>query len=260
MSGPAESSGAVVMSRVAAVYWIFGVLFLLVWAFGLGVVVGRGSIFEWKALQALETRLLGQPLPSTAPAVEYGQGEQLPPAPLEASSDAPQDSDKKPELTFYDSFAQVKPPIEPKPNLKDTEPETKTTKKTTDTKKAADAAKDANKKVPDAGTKSAAGPDGSTPHKAVDPDRTKAPPPSRKPGENFTIQVAAAKTTDEAEKTVKKLRKDGFDAYYYEVEVEDRRYFRIRVGRFAKREEALAVLKKMEKSGQKGLFISSLTD
>ncbi|MFH1091338.1 MAG: hypothetical protein V1742_07200, partial [Pseudomonadota bacterium] len=50
---PAKPRGYLVLSRLGVVLWSLGIIFVLVWVFTLGVLVGRGSIFENKLYKNL---------------------------------------------------------------------------------------------------------------------------------------------------------------------------------------------------------------
>jgi len=89
---------------------------------------------------------------------------------------------------------------------------------------------------------------------------TSAAPPPRRPGENFSIQVAAADSLAEAEKMAASLKARGLDAYYYQVELDGRKYFRVRIGRYETREQAKAAMAELEAKGFKNMFISALID
>ena len=69
---------------------------------------------------------------------------------------------------------------------------------------------------------------------------------------------AAAADKLKAEGLITKLVKQGYPAFYYEVKVRGRVYYRIRCGRFTERPEAADYARKLEKeAGIKG-FVSRL--
>ena len=247
------------ISRKSVVLWVSGTVFLLIWAFILGVVVGRGTIFQNKDFQALEKRLsLSDPTPVTPEVVVPGQ----------EGSGPSTDSDQSPPLTFYDALAQsqpkpergvpdsgvtkVMPPLPKKP-----EPAAQPTPEP-----------DPDQMDPDTPAKSSpAAPVGQPAKlvvtsgvKTVEAAESVAPPPKRGSGENFTVQVAISSTAERAGDVVKKLKGQGFDAYYYQVEHEGRRYFRIRVGRYEAREQAQVTMERLAAAGHENMFISALTD
>ncbi|MBW1805995.1 MAG: SPOR domain-containing protein, partial [Deltaproteobacteria bacterium] len=74
----------------------------------------------------------------------------------------------------------------------------------------------------------------------------------------YTVQLASLGNRDKAEKMINGLIEQGYDAYYYEAEVKDKTYFRIRCGRFTTRNEANAYARILaEEGGVKG-FVSRL--
>jgi cell division septation protein DedD len=54
----------------------------------------------------------------------------------------------------------------------------------------------------------------------------------------YTLQIASLEDREKAENTVKGLMKGGYDAYFYEVNVKGKLYYRVRCGRFVTRKEA----------------------
>ena len=85
-------------------------------------------------------------------------------------------------------------------------------------------------------------------------------PPVRHPGENYTVQIAASETPEKAKNILAKLRNLGFDGYFYRVHVNNRPYFRVRVGRFEGFSEAKTLEKELKGHGFTGMFIANLDD
>jgi cell division septation protein DedD len=74
----------------------------------------------------------------------------------------------------------------------------------------------------------------------------------------YTVQIASIEDIDRTEKLIKDLIDQGYEAYYYETNLNGKTYYRIRCGRFASREEALKYAQKIEKeAGLKG-FVSRI--
>jgi cell division septation protein DedD len=74
----------------------------------------------------------------------------------------------------------------------------------------------------------------------------------------FTVQVAALESRDMAEKMIGRLRAGGHPAYYYDVRIKGKTYYRVRCGRFLSRSEAEAYARSLSrKEGVKG-FVSEL--
>ncbi|MEW5723261.1 MAG: SPOR domain-containing protein [Thermodesulfobacteriota bacterium] len=267
-----DSPGLVFLSRRAVILWAAGLAFAMVWVFILGVLVGRGTIYENAAYQKLEDRL-GVPKPPEAPPPQVVVSE---PAP---QTETPADGSEE-KLTFYDSLVKTKPkPVTTETRPKSAPPEEKP-RPQPEPKPEPPAALPPNPE-PAAPTAQPKPAPGSAPPpapaekktaapapqvvvtsgvKTVKPEESAAPPPARKPGENFTVQVAAAPTVEEAQRIVAKLKKQGFNAYFYQVEEKGRRYMRVRVGRYRTRQEAQEAVDKLAALGRKGLFISTLVD
>jgi cell division septation protein DedD len=72
----------------------------------------------------------------------------------------------------------------------------------------------------------------------------------------FTIQLASLTEKEKAQKMIDRLIYLGYPAYYYDVQVKGKTYYRVRCGRFKKRNEAAAYAVRLEgDAGIKG-FIS----
>jgi cell division septation protein DedD len=57
-------------------------------------------------------------------------------------------------------------------------------------------------------------------------------------GKKWSVQISAAPAKNVADKLVQQLKAKGYDGYVVEVNVRGQTYYRVRVGRFSKREEA----------------------
>jgi DedD protein len=221
-------------------------------------MVGRGDVFKNRAFERITERL---PLENQAP-----------PPVVEVEPET-----EEAELTFYRDLAQpspepkralegpltvVDPPKPPVPDIgRRTGPAAESTGESLE--------KEPEPAAPE--TESAAGSEAepSTPTKrpqstsgvkTVEPDQSAQPPPKIQPGQNYTVQVAASSDADDAGRVVDKLKAQGFDdAYYYQVELNGRRYFRVRVGRYATRAEAEKTMNRLAEAGRSNMFISALT-
>ena len=253
---PAEEGQArepIVLSRRAASYWALGVVFLMLWVFVLGILVGQGTLFRFKFFKEIEERLPVAREPAQPPKVEVA-----------ARSDPGQGGAEtdNPKLTFYGNLAQTQtapepfrqkvdpPPVRPTPVATVEKTASPTVPPARETTPAAD------RTEPEARPEAVEAP----PVKTVAPAVTRAAPPERRPGENFTVQVAATPLAEDAERIVRSLKAKGFEAYYYQVETKERRYFRVRVGRYQTREEAQVSHDQLKAAGLKNMFISRLVD
>ena len=251
--------GYFILSRQGAFFSLFGLLLVIVWVFILGIFVGRGTIFETRAFQQLETRLTGTPAPKAGPlpAVEVNGTPQ--PSKAEKSGDVK----PEPDLTFYNSLEKSKQdPLKPEPKIT---PKVVTAPPPPAANIPTVAPTPASAPPPPKKTKQEKQPEKSSPVvtsgvKTVTPEQSAAPPPDRRQGENFTVQVSAASTVDKAEAAVDRLKAKGYDAYYYQVELKGRQYFRVRVGRYSSKQEAQMMLQKLAEAGHVNMFISALTD
>lgn len=85
-------------------------------------------------------------------------------------------------------------------------------------------------------------------------------PPQRDPQQvssakgGYTLQIASLADKSRADETMRKLTKRGYDAYFYEVQVHGKPWYRVRCGHFATREEAEEFAVKVYKEAKlKGL-------
>lgn len=78
------------------------------------------------------------------------------------------------------------------------------------------------------------------------------------PESGYTVQVASIGDMVKAEEMIKGLREKGYDAYYYEVKVDGKYYYRIRCGRFSTRNEADIYAQKLEKELNMKGFVSKI--
>ena len=77
-------------------------------------------------------------------------------------------------------------------------------------------------------------------------------------GFHFTVQIASLADGDQAEKMIKQLNRRGYPAYFYEVRIDGKMFYRVRCGKFANRTEAKKYAEKLViEEGIKG-FVSKL--
>ena len=75
---------------------------------------------------------------------------------------------------------------------------------------------------------------------------------------HFTVQIASLADGDQAEKMIKQLNRRGYPAYFYEVRLDGKMFYRVRCGKFASRTEAKKYAEKLViEEGIKG-FVSKL--
>ena len=249
-------NGYLVLSRSGVVLSGLGLVFILIWVFTLGIMVGRGTIFELEFFQILEKRVTGDRPATSAPVVEVA--ESAPPMNAEVQASAP-------ELTFYDSLSgnpssslHTQAPasaLDP-----DRDSGTPGRKNTARGVVARPPESISSESTPGSLPPGRSGIDPQAVPQAVDLPISETSLPERRPGKHFTVQVAAATDPQQAGRTAHKLRNLGFEAYYYPVEVDSRRYFRIRVGPFETREQASAAMARLKAAGMRDVFIATLTN
>jgi cell division protein FtsN len=84
----------------------------------------------------------------------------------------------------------------------------------------------------------------------------KTAPPAGEVG--YTLQLASLEEKEKAETMVKDLASRGYEAYFYEVRVKGKTYFRVRCGRFMTREEAGVYASKLLKEAKIRGFVSKV--
>jgi len=88
------------------------------------------------------------------------------------------------------------------------------------------------------------------------PEVIKTAPPAGQGG--YTLQLASLEEKAKAEAMVKDLASRGYDAYYYEVRVKGRTYYRVRSGRFMTKEDAGLYASKLLKEAKIRGFVSKV--
>lgn len=295
----AKQSGYVQIRRRSLFTWIVGGFFTLVWIFLLGIMVGRGTITNTEAYKEVEQILAMDRGADSGPAVEvvgdsdvdtvpppntethltfYDSLSQTEPRPLRG---LPEPEIRAEEMVAPPSkSAPPKAPVAAKPKSQPAKPPAPKPRPTAT--RAPEPKPGVKSRVHSSlefereellpslaaanqmpsGTRQArlSQNDADADVITVEEQRSLAPPPDRRMGENFTIQVSAARTIEDADREVQKLRAKGYDAYTYQVELKGRKYFRIRVGRYQTREEADTIMKELAQTGRQGMFLSALTD
>lgn len=200
------------LTPISALLWSVFFVFLLMWIFVLGILVGRGflpgSVTTISDLRGQIKKL--QEMVSTREPYESGTSEE---------------ADKNPELAFYEKLESKKEEVknnwkpdemadivEPEPQAQDAE----------EIKQSATDEEDVIELPEENGPE--------TPSYSV----------------QYTVQIASIGDIDKAEQVIKDLKDQGYDAYYYEAQVKGKTYYRIRCGRFVNRGEAQEYAKKLE--------------
>lgn len=91
------------------------------------------------------------------------------------------------------------------------------------------------------------------------------PPPDAKPAPKaetprsqppWTVQIAAHRTRATAENMAAELRKRGHRAYVTSGELSGKKFYRVRVGRYGTRQEALSALRRLKAGNYKNAMIT----
>ncbi|MBI5895224.1 MAG: SPOR domain-containing protein, partial [Desulfobacterales bacterium] len=221
--------------------WGALMLFLLGWMFVLGLLVGRGTVTVPRKSQALTSELAE--LKEKALAKERE----------EIEAQAKESQDKTTELGFYKALKEPppKPPALIRPSPTPLKPQATPVKpKATPAAQAVAAPGEVATPKPATSPKSTV-----TPKPAEKPEAPATPTPEVKPAAaepapgkaHFTVQVAAFRDLESANKLVAALRGKGYSAYPLRTEtVAKVAWFRVRVGAFESLPAADAILKKLQ--------------
>lgn len=224
-------------------------LFLLVWIFALGILVGRGFFpADIQAVSELKAQI------GRLQEIVRRDDTQKP---RELEKD-PEDS---PKLAFYEKLATKKKkareeearkkkeqlmPERPKPVIAEAPvsrnekpPQEKPKPRVEPEKKPAD--------------KERAGPPPSKPDGAMDPRVGAVAAKAR-----FTVQVAALESRGMAKDMVARLRSRGHPAYHYDVTIRGKTYYRVRCGRFLTRSDAESYVRQLARKEGIDAFVSEL--
>ncbi|MCF8063424.1 MAG: SPOR domain-containing protein [Deltaproteobacteria bacterium] len=212
--------------------WGGGLLFLLVWIFALGILVGRGSLSGDRAVGELKEQI--------------GKLQEVIQRDRARKIDIEEEPSESPKLAFYEKLAtkkdealgrqasRAKPPAkkqaQPVQPVQPKKRETGPPGTVESVEKPVSAASRPEKRPP---------PEPVSP-RAEEPG---VPPPvAERDGllikARFTVQVAATTTRSAAEEMIRRLKSKGHPAYYYDVDVKGTTYYRVRCGRFLSRTEA----------------------
>jgi cell division septation protein DedD len=215
------------LTSISALFWCIFLFFLLIWVFVLGILVGRG-FFPGSLTTISDLKSQIKTLQ------DMGSHKET------YDSTASKETDNNPKLAFYDKLTSKKDEI--KNNWK---PETKVDTSTSEKEKSSLENESAQKPVKDENALI----------KALEKKEEYKPSTAQ---DLYTVQIASIGDKEKAGKMIKDLNDQGYDAYFYEVDVKGNRYYRIRCGKFSSREEALNYSQRLEKeAGLKG-FVSRI--
>ena len=233
------------MTSFSLFVWTFCLFFLLTWIFVLGILVGRG--FFPGAVTAISD-IKGQ-IGKLQGMVGQNKDSDTPPVKKEESD---------PKLAFYDRLSSKKEPAAKKITEAAPMSPVKAKKKPkTGVSKPVSKPKPVQKTAPEPKSeqKAALKPE-QKPEKPV-PATGKTVTPYA-PQARYTIQLASLELASQAEKLSTRLVKRGFPAYFYDVQVKGKTYYRVRCGRFATRKEAEAYVVKLKSEARVKGFVTKL--
>lgn len=213
------------LTSLSVFLWSIFLLFLLVWIFVLGIIVGRGfftgKVTTMSDLRAQIQRLHEMITHRSSKDMEFIKR-----------------SEPDPKLAFYEKLSSKKDEaekdrqMEPKGEI----PEEKPPIKKIETPK-----KPLSEKKKREGTEAL----------------VRSPEPLTNEI-HYTVQVASFDDKSKADKVIKQLIDEGLPAYHYEAKVKGKIYYRIRCGRFMNREEAgIYAGKLLRENGIKG-FVTKI--
>ena len=224
-----------VLSRRAIAGWLVAIFFVCAWMFGIGVLVGRGTSPLKIDISELQKKL------------KFARDElkKSEPAQIVKKSDSAKD---KPELEFYESLKKngddaempevSSPPLIEKP-ITPAAPKTPAIPK-----------KESKKRL----TRTRAKVTQQVAVSEKESVETSKPPPA---GQPYTIQVAAFKSDQDADKLVAELKQKGFSAYRAIGKVPGKGiWYRVRVGDFKNKAEAGSTIAKLKTAGKKPILVN----
>jgi cell division protein FtsN len=240
-----------VLSRRKIAGWFLIIFFLCAWMFILGILVGRGTAPVKFDIAALEKKL-------EAPKADDGGDQRKAPAP-----NKPVTVKDKTKLEFYEALKENK--VDPDiPALQ--KPEAAKGKIEKPAEKTV-AQKPKKETAPEsASPKSAsqiAGPQNPEPAassqiKKPTKEKEKAAAVARTnaKGPVYTIQAASVRDPKDADRLVQKLKKRGYPAYRVIGKVAGKGiWFRVRIGEYQGKSEALSMMNKLKKDGMKPILV-----
>jgi len=204
--------------------WISCLSLLLAWVFVLGILVGRGFIPE-------SVTMISDIKNELSKLQDMVSSNKKKPTPESAKKE---DDDSK--LAFYNDLLNKKETDKSRgmPESKAEPPRRETIQKKnlTTEERLAEIRAEVSAKERNAQKKTEGHPEVSP----KESPRAQQPVSSDKGG--YTLQLASLGEKSKAEETIRKLINRGYDAYFYEVQVRGKPWYRVRSGRFATRDEA----------------------
>ena len=229
----------IVLTRRKIAGWFLIIFFLCAWMFILGVLVGRGTAPVKFDIAAIEKKLTdATKTDSTAPS-------EMP---------APKDDltvKDKTKLDFYEALKENRedvkaPALQPPKAAEDKFEKTGSQKP------------EPEKTAPQTTAPEESKPAAIPPEKEVKQDKEKiaAVVKTNTAGPTYTIQAASVRDSRDADRLVEKLKKAGYPAYRVMGKIPGKGvWFRIRIGEYRSKSEALGTLNKLKKDGLKPILV-----
>ena len=238
-----------VLSRRKIAGWFLIIFFLCAWMFILGILVGRGTAPVKFDIAALEKKL-------ETPKEDNGGDQRKAPAPKK-----PVTVKDKTKLEFYEALKENKVdpdiPALQKPEVVKGKIEKPAEKTVPQEPKKETASKPASLKS----ASQKAGPQKPEPaasSQIKEPTKEKAAAVARTnaKGPVYTIQAASVRDPKDADRLVQKLKKRGYPAYRAIGKVAGKGiWFRVRIGEYQNKSEALSMMNKLKKEGMKPILV-----
>jgi cell division septation protein DedD len=229
----------IVLTRRKIAGWFLIIFFLCAWMFILGVLVGRGTAPVKFDIAAIEKKLTdATKTDSTAPSEMPAQKDDL-------------TVKDKTKLDFYEALKEnredVKTPALQTPKAAEDKVEKTVSQKPEPEKTASQTTAPEESK-----------PAAISPEKEVKQDKEKidAVVKTNTGGPTYTIQAASVRDPQDADRWVEKLKKAGYPAYRVMGKIPGKGvWFRIRIGEYRSKSEALGTMNKLKKDGLKPILV-----
>lgn len=213
------------LTSISVFFWSFCLLFLLSWIFILGILVGRGFLpGEVTAISDLKNQI--------------SKLQEITNRKNSVGLRPKKDSLSEPKLAFYEKLAGKK---EDAIKMRIRERKEEAPQKTQPQKKVETSGKTKLKEKKSKGIETLNG-----------------QPKALIPEVQYTVQLASLTDKNIAEEMVNRLMDRGYPAYFYEVKLKGRTYYRVRCRKFLNRKDAEKYVYKLEREeGIKG-FVTRL--
>ncbi len=239
----------IVLTRRKIAGWLFVIFFLCAWMFFLGILVGRGTAPVKFDIAEIEKKI--EASPKDDPGKSGKKPDQRDSATLK----------DKTKLEFYEALKEnsedTKVPALQKPKIvkqkiEKPDPKTVSPKPRETTPSKATSAKAISQKTGVQKSKPVKPPQKDSPAK----EKISPVKKTSTTGPRYTIQTAAFKNAQDADRLIEELKKSGYPADRAIGKVQGKGlWFRVRIGEYKSKSEALGVMKKLKKEGHKSILV-----